>query len=50
VRKFETVSGEEKAVITEKLVERLEERREGIITTNDEMSEAATREIIVVKG
>jgi hypothetical protein len=49
VRKFETVSGE-KAVTTEKSVERLEERREGMITTNDEMSEAATREIVVAKG
>ena len=50
MRKFETVSGEEKAVTTEKSVERLEERREGMITTNDEMSEAATREIVVAKG
>ena len=47
--KFGTVS-EEKVVKTEKSAERLEQRREGTITTNDEMSEAATREIVVVKG
>jgi hypothetical protein len=46
--KFETIL-EEKAVKTEKSVERLEQRREGMITTTDEMSEAAT-EIVVVKG
>jgi hypothetical protein len=50
VMKFETVSEEEKVVKTEKSAERLEQRREGMITMNDEMSEAATREIVVAKG
>jgi hypothetical protein len=50
VRIFETVSEEEKAVTMEESVERLERRRGGMITTNDEMSEAATREIVVAKG
>jgi hypothetical protein len=49
VMKFETVEEEEKGVKTEKSAERLEQRREGMMT-NDEMSEAATREIVVVKG
>jgi hypothetical protein len=47
--KFETVSEEEK-VKTEKSAERLEQRREGMMTTNDEMPEAATWEIVVAKG
>ncbi len=47
--KFETVSEEEKGVKTEKSAERLEQRRERMMT-NNEMSEAATREIVVAKG
>jgi len=35
--KFETVSEEEKVVKMEKSAERLGQRREGVITTNDEM-------------
>lgn len=46
--KFETVSEEEKIVKTEKSVERLEQKREGMMT-NNEILEAATREIVVAK-
>jgi hypothetical protein len=45
------VSEEKKKVMkTEKSAERLEQRREGTITTNDEMSETATQVIVVAKG
>jgi hypothetical protein len=37
-------------VKTEKSAERLEQRREGVMTTNEEMSEAVTWEIVVAKG
>lgn len=40
--KFETVS-EEKVVKTEKSAERLEQRREGVMTTNEEKSEAVAK-------
>ena len=46
--KFKTVS-KEKAVKTEKSVESLEQKREEMITTTDEILEAAT-EIIITKG
>jgi hypothetical protein len=46
--KFKTVS-KEKAVKTEKSVESLEQKREEMITTTDEILEAAT-EIMIVKG
>jgi hypothetical protein len=48
--KFETILEEEKVIKTKKLVKRLKQRKEGIITTHDEILEAATREIIIVKG
>jgi hypothetical protein len=50
VMKFETVSEGEQAVTTERSVERLEQRREGMITTNDERSEAATRGTVAAEG
>jgi hypothetical protein len=46
--KFKTVL-KEKAVKTEKSVESLEQKREEMITTTDEILEAAT-EIMIVKG